>query len=894
MALMNSFYGGRRGASFVIVKNYLDIYLMTKDFEQGTSIQVNFDEYVMINNPNKNHPDNGKIFRRGYDYNSDRLISGYIVADSNFYNGEVTEDSYKNLGENGWEKRNIEAHGAEYIGTIIGPAGKAPLLTMTSYADAEARQAEDNFETRQSNGQYSPNGINPGLIPGKYEEQENNEIVTKYNDSIEWYCTSVRNDDYGDDTEAYIGFKFPYLVTQMQTSQVIPYNENGNIDDMSNIERVDDGSHPYYNKWHLNIPKGVKGDTLKNFKVTTFSNYINEDISQTHNRNLYDINDNILLGVEGSIIKDNLSFFAKKYTEIIGEILTLLDAETEEYGYVTGKDRNDLISFLSDKEIFVYEKWNYDEKQNGILKYYYLGDCNQIKEISLDKGKLTISYTNQKDTEISLLYPVSIDFSEANHELFDNPDTGRQELITDDKGLSVGQVRINYSDEETANVFQLKYVDDITYDDDTGSLSFTKAGSLMSFPLIENLKYIKNIAFSNQQGSSHNNMVIQYNLKDDDGKTIKQTFELPSIDTIEVVTTPQPGIQITYLDGSTTLLNKNHKFDFLTDFTPYINRNTNEWYGLKYSLFTDEENGSHDFKITTVHDIEYDQDNDNFKLTYSDPDIEPRFIQNLPVLKNLSIKENDLSLLIETTCRFKQLESEEDPTKDKRVLSENQQREEAPFIYRIGSLAQEDYLSILNSFSIAYISKETLANLLEGENITEDTHLSVEQIIDYLNQLYPHGYYSEDNLFYTIVAVGDIEASKAFFCYDAAISSWFYIGRITQQDNPVYIEKNGIPSSPENSIILKANSDICSVEVKDITTGNEILDYSIGKNKMTEILKGKRYINYILPLKSNERIIVSMGGENLNININSSTIASERKVEIAEVTGPIVITKESQ
>lgn len=144
---------------------------MVADFARGNDFtEVNYDEYVIINNPNKNHPDNGKLFRRGYDYNSDRKIA---------INGNNSSEE-------------VEAHGAEYIGTIIGPAGKAPLLTMTSYADAQARQAEDNFETRRSNGQYSPTGVNPGLIPGK----EGN----TFHDSIEWYCTSVRNDNYGDDT----------------------------------------------------------------------------------------------------------------------------------------------------------------------------------------------------------------------------------------------------------------------------------------------------------------------------------------------------------------------------------------------------------------------------------------------------------------------------------------------------------------------------------------------------------------------------------------------------------------------------------------------------------------------------------------------------------------------
>ena len=77
-----SFYGGRKGSSFVIAKNYPDIRSMTIDFAKGNSfLEVKYDEYVLINTINKNHPDNGKLFKRGYDYNSSRKISAHLAFD---------------------------------------------------------------------------------------------------------------------------------------------------------------------------------------------------------------------------------------------------------------------------------------------------------------------------------------------------------------------------------------------------------------------------------------------------------------------------------------------------------------------------------------------------------------------------------------------------------------------------------------------------------------------------------------------------------------------------------------------------------------------------------------------------------------------------------------------
>jgi hypothetical protein len=103
------------------------------------------------------------------------------------------------------------------------------------------------------------------LLPGKYIED--NKI--KYNDSILWYCASVRNEN-NDDSIAYIGLKIPYLVTEFETEAVSSYNSEGYIEDMTKIERIDDFLHPFYEKWKISIPKGIKGDSFKNIYFTTF------------------------------------------------------------------------------------------------------------------------------------------------------------------------------------------------------------------------------------------------------------------------------------------------------------------------------------------------------------------------------------------------------------------------------------------------------------------------------------------------------------------------------------------------------------------------------------------------------------------------------------------------
>lgn len=202
----NSFYGGRRGASFVIAKRYSTIAEMVAAFSQGGDYKtVNYDEYVLIDTENKNNPDNGKIYRRGYEYNN-------------------------SMG------------GAIYEGQIVGPAGLAPHTEMHTIDEVEQIQEREDFTYRRGSGEYGPTGEN--IIPGKYVEPGTG--IIKYNDKISWAYCSVRDMNSHEST-AHIGFKFPYTVIDYTTTSVSTYR-NGNYADTSAATRTDDGSHPFYEK----------------------------------------------------------------------------------------------------------------------------------------------------------------------------------------------------------------------------------------------------------------------------------------------------------------------------------------------------------------------------------------------------------------------------------------------------------------------------------------------------------------------------------------------------------------------------------------------------------------------------------------------------------------------
>ena len=284
----NSFYGGRQGASFTIVKNFNTIEEMVENFKKGADYKiVSYDEYVLISTLDRYSKDNGKIYRRGYDYSN-------------------------------------ELGGAIYIGQISGAPGPSPYLEL-----ATIDEVKETYETagnqdiyRQGSGEYEV--TNNSLVPGKYEE--NGEI--KFNDKIQWaYCSFVE-EELG---VAKIGFTTPYLVNDFTVTHV-PTHYQGDL-----IERTDDMSHPFYSKWNILLPKGIKGESLNNFRVIK----ANSDI-QPYEGQEDDIN--------------------------------------------------------NEREILVYDFIKYDNKEEGELVSIYLGDYNMIDDIIIsDEGTIKLNYSHDND-----------------------------------------------------------------------------------------------------------------------------------------------------------------------------------------------------------------------------------------------------------------------------------------------------------------------------------------------------------------------------------------------------------------------------------------------------------------------------------------------------------------
>ena len=910
MAINSSFYGGRRGASFVIVKNYLDIPSMTEDFKNGNSFKdVAFDEYVIINNPNKNHPDNGKIFRRGYDYNSNRKIEAH-----NNVSGPVV---------------NIEAHGAEYIGTIIGPAGKAPLLTIGAY-DEVKELGDSAFDERRSKGHYSPiedtqriqqeqedtntwregpelNNNTISLVPGK--QVKNGQ--TKYNDSIEWCCVSIRNDDKYDDTQAYIGFKFPYLVTQMQTSQIEPYDINGDIADMSNIYRDDDGTHPYYNKWHLDIPKGVKGDTIRNLKVTTFNTY--QQASNSNQKTaLYKLTYNNGVYVEEELLGGNTvnyNFFKERYG--------FTDEQIQENGQ---NNLNKLLTLLGNKQILVYEIHNYDNKQAGQKKYYFLGDFDQIENVSYEDGKITFSFTNSDDKVFPFKHVERIQFDPG----FDDhgqlsPNAGLYKIVYNTKTNGENDTQTGY----------IPFIRSMNYNEAQGSISYTVAGEEngTTINLVNNFKFIRNIF----QDESSSKIVIVYNLalaSENVEYTVKNRiktdffpgksqftqeelekinalyqqignheYSLFPIKAVSSIKAEGDKINVYYIDGTVNEVAQNFYTISRFEYDPTT---------ATLTVQKSNENEPNVYTLNYPKEIIYNkQDN---MVQYKLQDGTTKNIGTLPLLTNITLADNlDLYVKMNSPEAASLITEGQDIYDVLHPKNENW--------INLGNLSKPlNFMNMARNFTHQdFINELTNAELTDlRSRIEEYTNYTKDQlslVIDCLNALYPNGVVlsigqNGNTVERKIVTAGQDSNLKDFFAYDQFKSrpvlnsdgsydesglmtsgSWYFLGRIESAKNVAVAADVSTTDLDSGGILLTNKMDILSISYPDADSVNPIR----ARNKMTEIKQGCAYKNKILD--------TAIMASNISIKMGSTELVSSvfnevtKEIYIPSVTSDIIIKR---
>lgn len=477
MSSMESFYGGRQGASFVIVKRFDGVDIpenttyrvgwfaqdangyfivpliertgsnyksypnwstiprdgvttvtsqggtvstplpleyaegMVQCFKKGgaSTSTVGYGEYVIIDSHDTlspDSPDNGKIFRRGMDYDND-------------------------LG------------GADYIGQVIGPRGDSPELNMTTIEEISQEAASQVRQYNLSNG---------GLVPGKYTDGG----LIKYNDNISYGWATIRDNNgivYG----AFIGFIFPYLVAEMGGKTRLPYYKQGDtIPAGSNIgDRlpddfdlfIDNGfstsdrdpnhgdtGHSFYRKWKLEVPQGVKGESQTQLLLIPKKVKVNSDLWS----NKQDLIDN--LPADRQANDDNYVVSDLNDTIFNDDTLYPYDASSKIIGVVDSVAGNCYAKLQSGIEIqLTYIQVNYDNHESGDKQRIDIGEYNTVKNMWLDaNGVFWVEYSNENipndpinpDRPIPWIADVNIDtgFDSTSTYDFDGEGSGTQKL----------------------------------------------------------------------------------------------------------------------------------------------------------------------------------------------------------------------------------------------------------------------------------------------------------------------------------------------------------------------------------------------------------------------------------------------------------------------------------
>ena len=371
---MDSFYGGKQGVSFVIKASFKSINDMVASFKKNEDT-VWFGEYCLIDTVNKNDKDNGKIFRRGI--------------------GSSTSSA---LG------------GAEFIGQIVGPSSGTPLFqfdTLDNVIEYSNINDKEKYDPENGDIRVYPTQISDGKITqynyrkdenGQYKDRDiirdENGLITSYakniktvtstidngglvsgkeQDGIKWTWCNIKKANENSESWFYVGLKIPYLVNEFDAKSVNPYDNNGNYKGKATIiPDENNDNHPFYKKYTLEIPRGIKGDSLNGIKVITLSsaNQIKQNVTSNDNY-IYTWNQFSVNNQGETYLSDEEPKYSKNITD-------------NDFG----------------RQIIVYEYRVTDKTVNGKKYLVYVGDFNIVEKINLSQdGILKIYYTHDGDRE---------------------------------------------------------------------------------------------------------------------------------------------------------------------------------------------------------------------------------------------------------------------------------------------------------------------------------------------------------------------------------------------------------------------------------------------------------------------------------------------------------------
>lgn len=337
---MDSLYGGRPGAPFVIKEAFDSIDLMVEAFRQGPDYKdVWYGEYCIIDTPNKNSVDNGKIYQRGADFSAEdgnAIYIGQIVGPQSgtpYYNIK-TISAIKDIIKQPLDRSVFEERAYPYIEN-----GQEKVWIDDSNSNTDKDLAILSF------GHIPVGGNDPALVSGKTQDD------IKYT-----WCNVSRAHEDGYPTWMYVGFQIPYPVVEFTATSISPYDSSGTYNPKPTVaENAKTKDHPFWYEYNIGIPKGVKGDTFRSLRVIT--------LTSAHKNNIYNFED-FKVNSDGTVSVGSPSYVVS----------------------------DEAIS--NKRQVYVVDFLFYDKKQNPTAYTIYIGPYNQVKDVALSAdGVLTFYFT---------------------------------------------------------------------------------------------------------------------------------------------------------------------------------------------------------------------------------------------------------------------------------------------------------------------------------------------------------------------------------------------------------------------------------------------------------------------------------------------------------------------
>lgn len=345
---------------------------MRQCFEQGgdTTDIVNYGEYVIIDTFDKNNPDNGKVYRRGINFD---------------YNPTTNPLA-----------------GAEYIGQIVGPQGDSTELNLGHYQDIIDEYGDAAIRVTYDKA-------NEDLVPGSYIEDGGR----VFNNDIKWTYTTIK-DDYGSVKGCLIGFRLPYLIQDFEAQSMSPYEQRAEDPETGKYYNYDlisedpnefiDGKwqHPFYEKWQIKIPHGYHGIDSTNIEIVHtktmpagFKNngyvgaalYIDAECTTPYEE--YD--QPVVLSAAADILRE------EEGEIYLATDVPIYDASDDVISCKVRYNEQELYVKKEDcyMDIVRYRQTDYDNLEAGEIIYYEIGEYNTIKRVDLaDDGTLVVFYNS--------------------------------------------------------------------------------------------------------------------------------------------------------------------------------------------------------------------------------------------------------------------------------------------------------------------------------------------------------------------------------------------------------------------------------------------------------------------------------------------------------------------